>query len=99
MSPARIPPPDGADTPGAAASEWGADSLTPVSRICPDCTGEQIVIGNFVPAPDSIGSAWGIARCCGTVNQGLWRWCVISGDVTEPALGKRTSWDRRKSKR
>jgi hypothetical protein len=84
---------------GDDAVEWGGNEVTPVARVCPDCTAEQIVVGNFVPPPDSVGSAWGIARCCGTVNQGLWRWCWTQGDVTEPALGRRTSYDRRKVKR
>ena len=79
--------------------DWGEESLTPVSRVCPGCAGEQIVVGNFVPAPDSMGSAWGIQRCCGTLNQGLWHWCFVQGDVTFPALGTRVSYDRRRTKR
>jgi hypothetical protein len=41
---------------GDDAVEWGGNEVTPVARVCPDCTAEQIVVGNFVPPPDSMGA-------------------------------------------
>jgi hypothetical protein len=80
-------------------AEWTGSEVTPVARVCPDCAGEQIVLANFVPAPANIREAWAIQRCCGSKNETGWRWCFEFGEITEPSLGKRTSYDRRKVKR
>lgn len=79
--------------------EWGTEALTPVSRVCPDCAGEQIVLANFVPVPENERQAWGIQRCCGTKDMSIWHWCFEFGEVTQPAAGTRTCYDRRKMKR
>ena len=77
-------------------AEWDGEALTPVARVCPDCAEEQIVIGNDTPAPREPAEAWALKRCCGTKDMRLWRWCWKLAEVTEPKIGRRTSFDRRR---
>ena len=78
---------------------FAGDEVTPVRRVCPDCTSEQAVVENNVEPPDSANEAWGLVRCLGTADWRIFRWCFVLGEVTRPRDGIRTSFDRRKARR
>lgn len=75
-------------------AEWSGDAVTPVVRVCPDCTDDQIIVPGFTP-PRDIGEAYAIVRCCGTPDQSVARWCVTFYASTYPSARKRVSFDRR----
>lgn len=90
---ARLPPP-----PQIITYDH-REEVTPVVRVCPDCTGESMVLDNDVPAPEAPNQAWAMLSCRGTADWRLWRWCRVLGEVTRPDAGKRLYHERRKVKR
>lgn len=78
---------------------FSEEAVTPVHRICPDCTRDQAVLDNDVMYPEEAVEAWKLITCRGTADWRLWRWCFVHGEVTRPRDGVRTSFDRRKARR
>ena len=76
-------------------AEWRESQTTPIVRVCPDCTSDQIVVPDTMHPPETYGEATAIVRCCGTADQGDWRYCYTLFQVTRPRLKKRMSFDKR----
>lgn len=76
-------------------ADWDGSQTTPIVRVCPDCTADQIVVPNSVHPPETYGEATAIVRCCGTADQGEWRYCHNMFATTWPKQRKRVSFDKR----
>ena len=76
-------------------ADWDGSQTTPIVRVCPDCTADQIIVPDSAHPPETYGEATAIVRCCGTADQGEWRYCFHMFAVTWPKQRKRVSFDKR----
>jgi hypothetical protein len=89
-------------------AEFAGDEVTPVVRVCQDCTGESIVLDNDVQPPALASEAFRNRRCRGTADDDIWRLCMSEerddpygpGLMTMPGQeGMRVLFDRRRTTR